>query len=108
MTTVLIGKGAGLPDITGRIANTGISEFTNVSVANATGVFKDAETVWGYPILANTNYPQVVMITLKFGASKGETKTDGTLKTENDYHVFGKSNRVDTDSITVKYWKRIA
>ena len=37
-------------------------------------------------------------------ASKGETKKDGTYIND----VYGKSDHLQTNNITVKYWKRIA
>ena len=39
-----------------------------------------------------------------FDASIGETKIDGTFKND----VYGKSDHLQTNNITVKYWKRIA
>ena len=39
-----------------------------------------------------------------FDASKGETKVDGTYKND----VYGKSDHLQTNNITFKYWKRIA
>ena len=39
-----------------------------------------------------------------FDASKGETKVDGTFKND----VYGKSDHLQTNNITIKYWKRIA
>lgn len=41
---------------------------------------------------------------LGFDAAKGETKADGiTLKTDDDYRVFGKSDTVQPDSVCVNY-----
>lgn len=41
---------------------------------------------------------------INLDASKGETKVDGTFKND----VYGKSDHLQTNNITVKYWKRIA
>lgn len=41
--------------------------------------------------------------TLKIDARKGETKKDGTLKTEGEPHVYGNSDTVQMDAFTV-YW----
>ena len=38
-----------------------------------------------------------------FDASKGETKTDSTLKTDDDYKVYGKSDTVQPPAFTVNY-----
>ena len=39
-----------------------------------------------------------------FDASKGEKKRNGTYKND----VYGKSDHLQTNNITFKYWKRIA
>lgn len=43
-----------------------------------------------------------------FNASKGETKTDGTLKTSSEHKVYGSSNFVTPKNITIRLWKRIS
>ena len=40
---------------------------------------------------------------LGFDASKGETKTDGTLKTSNEHHVYGSSNTVQPPAVAINY-----
>jgi hypothetical protein len=40
---------------------------------------------------------------LEFDASKGETKTDGTLKDASEHHVYGASDTVQPDSVCVNY-----
>ena len=40
---------------------------------------------------------------LEFVASKGETKTDGTLKTDDEYKVYGKSDTVQPNTFTTNY-----
>lgn len=39
-----------------------------------------------------------------FDASKGETKTDGTLKTDDEYKVYGKSDTVQPNTFTINYF----
>lgn len=38
-----------------------------------------------------------------FDASKGETKTDGTLKTETEHHVYGASDTVQPPAVAINY-----
>ena len=38
-----------------------------------------------------------------FNASKGETKTDGTLKTANEHHVYGASDTVQPPAVCVNF-----
>lgn len=91
-------KDAGLPNITGDYGwqdNTGvIAKPDNI----LSGAFVEGEpkTIG----LANANGSAV---TMKFDAKSGETKTDGTLKTEDEYHVYGSSDTVQPSSYTVNY-----
>lgn len=41
-------------------------------------------------------------------ASDGETKTDGTLKTDSEHKVFGSSNHVTPCNATIKVWQRVS
>lgn len=43
---------------------------------------------------------------ITFNASKGETKTDGTLKTADEHHVYGAANGVQPQNISIRLWKR--
>lgn len=45
---------------------------------------------------------------VNFDASRGETKMDGTLKTDSDYKVYGKSDTVQPPALVVNMWRRIA
>lgn len=45
---------------------------------------------------------------LNFNAKNGETKTDGTLKTANEHHVYGNSDTVQPPAYFVYMWKRIS
>ena len=44
----------------------------------------------------------------KIDASKGETKTDGTLKTATEHKAYGASNHVTPFNATIKVWQRIS
>ena len=43
-----------------------------------------------------------------FNAADGETKTDGSLKTDDDGKVYGKSDHVTPENYTVRIWVRTA
>lgn len=96
ITTVLIGQNAGLPNITGRI------DASNTAFIGK-GAFKtiDGSVLAGTDVVNNPG-------SFEFNASLGETKTNGTLKETSDYHVYGKSDTVITQNITVRYWKRVS
>ena len=40
---------------------------------------------------------------LGIDASKGETKTDGTLKTADEHHVYGASDTVQPPAVAINY-----
>lgn len=83
---------AGLPNITGNTKLAG-------SFEEPTGAF-DKDTV---TIRASSYGSEINISPIVFDASKGETKTDGTLKTEYEPHVYGNSDTVQMDAFTV-YW----
>ena len=104
LTTVLIGQNEGLPNIIGRLAaplndgGDGSREIFGAysgsyTYGNADGNTGDVRQRNGVHI---------------FIASSGETKTDGTLKTDNDHKVYGKSNHVTPCNTTIKVWKRLS
>lgn len=83
---------AGLPNITG---NTKLAP----SVEEPTGAFdKDTVTTRASSYGREFNYSPII-----FDASKGETKTDGTLKTEYEPHVYGNSDTVQPPAFTVRW-----
>ena len=43
-----------------------------------------------------------------FNAANGETKTDGSLKIDEDGKVYGKSDHVTPENFTIKIWLRTA
>lgn len=83
---------AGLPNITGNTKLAG-------SVEEPTGAFdKDTVTIRASSYGSEFNYSPII-----FDASKGETKTDGTLKTEYEPHVYGNSDTVQPPAFTVRW-----
>lgn len=95
ITAVYIGQSAGVPNITGEFEPWAFSNFSY-----ATGAFsKIANNAYSFNSTGAINGSR-----FKFDASKGESKINGTLKND----VFGKSNRVQVDNITIRYWKRIS
>ena len=83
---------AGLPNITGSFYTTYGNDASSV-----VGALIPAQTVAAF-------YPGSVEIgkTL-FNASKGETKTDGTIKTETEHHVYGASDTVQPPAVAINY-----
>lgn len=105
-----------IPNLKGRVlqgADTVIGELIEAGLPNITGTFS------GDDINALQEYTGCFSLTEKsasgqgaangsdnlaiFDASKGETKTDGTLKTQDEPHVYGNSDTVQMDAFTV-YW----
>lgn len=85
-------KEAGLPNITGE-GGLLRDDFG----ASAKGAIKVTRTGIGVGGSGGTTG------NLGFDAKNGETKTDGTLKTEDEYHVYGSSDTVQPASYTVNY-----
>ena len=105
-----------IPNLKGRVlqgADTVIGELIEAGLPNITGTFS------GDDINALKEYTGCFSLTEKsasgqeagngtdnlaiFDASSGETKTDGTLKTKDEPHVYGNSDTVQMDAFTV-YW----
>ena len=105
-----------IPNLRGRVlqgADTVIGELIEAGLPNITGTFS------GDDINALKEYTGCFSLTEKsaseqgagsgtdnlaiFDASSGETKTDGTLKTQDEPHVYGNSDTVQMDAFTV-YW----
>ena len=105
-----------IPNLKGRVlqgADTVIGELIEAGLPNITGTFSgdDENVLKGYtgcfslteknvPGQGSGNGSDNLAI---FDASKGETKTDGTLKTQDEPHVYGNSDTVQMDAFTV-YW----
>ena len=83
---------AGLPNIKG---NTKLTH----SVEKPTGAF-DKDTV----LINASSYGTVFnYLPIIFDASKGETKTDGTIKGTDEPHVYGNSDTVQPPAFTVRW-----
>ena len=90
-------KEAGLPNITGN---------ATVVTDNATGfsptrAFINAGTPRDRGWTGN-NGDEIRK--LGFDASKGETRTDGTLKTDDEHHVYGSSDTVQPPAVCLYYF----
>lgn len=97
---------AGLPNITASARNGFVDNSLNPALRTLKGAFKSGEslpkTVYARtdPTSAGSyNYD----VSLTFDASKGETKTDGTLKTSNEHHVYGASDTVQPPAVAINY-----
>ena len=106
ITTVLIGQHEGLPNITASATNGFVDHSLHTALRNLKGAlcsgglvpkssYSDAP-----PASSGGYYHDEALI---IDASEGETKTDGTYIND----VYGKSDHLQTNNITVKYWKRI-
>lgn len=103
LTTVLIGQNEGLPNITG---NSGMGGGNYYSNAGWTGAFFRPPKKDSYAPHSDTSDSRIGF--LCFDASKGETKTDGTIKTDSEHKVYGSSNHVTPNNATIKVWQRVS
>ena len=89
---------AGLPNIKGEIK-------TNDVYGSIQGYYPSGYGAYKVKRKGNSAWQGSVKGTfdLEFDARKGETKKDGTLKTEYEPHVYGNSDTVQMDAFTV-YW----
>ena len=107
ITTVLIGQHEGLPNITASATNGYVDNHLRTALRNLKGALRPGGSVpksmytAADPIALGTYHNDEKLI---IDASKGETKKDGTYIND----VYGKSDHLQTNNITVKYWKRIA
>ena len=110
-----------IPNLKGRVlqgADTVIGELIEAGLPNIKGEIKtndDFGSIQGYYPSGNGAYKVkrkgnaawqgsvVGTFDLEFDASKGETKTDGTLKTEYEPHVYGKSDTVQPPAFTIRW-----
>ena len=110
-----------IPNLKGRVlqgADTVIGELIEAGLPNIKGEIKTNDAygaVQGYYPSGNGAYKVirkgnaawqgsiVGTFDLEFDASKGETKTDGTLKTEDEPHVYGNSDTVQPPAFTVRW-----
>lgn len=111
-----------IPNLKGRVlqgADTVIGELIEAGLPNIIGEVKNNDATYGSIQMVNPKFEGAFSgqyhgnagwsgsvfgcHTLKIDASKGETKADGTLKTEDEPHVYGNSDTVQMDAFTV-YW----
>lgn len=87
---------AGLPNITGTFAG-----FRTLNAnPEVTGAFDVKDD---YQVTASAFAQGMYNGRIALDASSGETKTDGTLKTDEDYKVYGKSDTVQPPAFSVNY-----
>lgn len=98
---------AGLPNITASARNGYVDYNVNTTALRTLkGAFKSGENL---PKSVYTQAPSNSLgnyhsdSSLIFDASRGETKTDGTLKTSDEYHVYGASDTVQPPAVAINY-----
>lgn len=89
---------AGLPNITGTFYQRGGG--ASASTSYYSGAFTMGSNKSGQ---AHNSISGDVTPIVNFDASGGETKTGGTLKTDEDYKVYGKSDTVQPPAFMVNY-----
>ena len=97
---------AGLPNITASATNGYVNNWLQAALRNLEGALCYGDTV---PRTAYTradatsgggyNHDETLII----DASKGETKKDGTRKTDNEHHVYGASDTVQPPAVCVNF-----
>ena len=104
---MLIGQHEGLPNITASATNGFVDNGLHTALRNLKGALRHGgevpKSVYTHSdpsSQGNYHYDLGLII----DASNGETKKDGTYIND----VYGKSDHLQTNNITVKYWKRIA
>lgn len=96
----MIGQHEGLPNITGDTNGLTGNYYNRIKK----GAFIKSSSYNRDEFYAGSSSVRATTNTFTFNAVDGETKADGTLKND----VYGKSDHLQTNNITVKYWKRIA
>ena len=89
---------AGLPNIKGEIKTSGPYGSIQGYYPTGLGAYKTirkGNSAWQGSVVGTFD--------LEFDASKGETKTDGTRKTEYEPHVYGNSDTVQPPAFTVRW-----
>lgn len=109
---VLSKQEEGLPNITASGAMKNVDNSVRPAIASMTGAFSSkvtnrnlgytgARADWGGAYSGQSS-------DIIFTAANGETKTDGSLKTDEDGKVYGKSDHVTPENYTVRVWIRTA
>ena len=97
---------AGLPNITASATNGFVDHNLHTALRNLKGALR---TGGALPKSVYTSAPPDSKgyyyndVKLVIDASKGETKTDGTLKTADEHHVYGTSDTVQPPAVCVNY-----
>lgn len=97
---------AGLPNITASARNGYVDYNLNSALRSPSGALAYGKnlpksTYTSAPPTSEGNYHNDISLT--FDASRGETKTDGTLKTSNEHHVYGASDTVQPPAVAINY-----
>ena len=87
---------AGLPNIIGSFGNW--NQWTGSRYGSGAFSARDDGSSAGFKVSENDPRTGVT-----FDASKGETKTDGTLKTADEHHVYGASDTVQPPAVAINY-----
>lgn len=89
---------AGLPNIKGEIK-------TNDNYGSIQGYYPSGNGAYKIKTKGNAAWQGSVVGTfdLEFDASKGETKTDGTIKGTDEPHVYGNSETVQPPAFTIRW-----
>lgn len=97
---------AGLPNITASARNGFVDYNLNPALRSLKGALNEGSTLpktvytSASPSSAGSYHHDRSLI---IDASKGETKTDGTLKTADEHHVYGASDTVQPPAVCVNY-----
>lgn len=111
LTTVLIGQLEGLPNITASARIRFMTNYLHPALDNLTAAFSFGPNLpksvysGSSPMDGGSYTYDHSMI---FDASKGETKTDNSLKTDSEHKVYGSSNHVTPFNLSIKVWQRIS
>lgn len=87
---------AGLPNITGSFGNW--NQWTGSRYGNGAFSARSDGGSKGFKESGNDDRTGVT-----FNASRGETKTNGTLKAANEHHVYGASDTVQSPAVAINY-----
>lgn len=97
---------AGLPNITASARNGFIDYHLNPALRSLKGAFSQGNNLpkTTFPNMESTNTGDYYYDeSIDFIASNGETKTDGTLKTSDEHHVYGASDTVQPPAVAINY-----
>lgn len=87
---------AGLPNITGSFGNW--NQWVGRRYGDGAFSARDDGPADGFTVKGTDHRTGAT-----FNASNGETKTDGTLKTSDEHHVYGASDTVQPPAVAINY-----